>query len=140
MTHSNAVVRSKKELIWWPAFSNSHTLGINKTKRSHYWYWYWHTKSYITFIIVAPGSDVIGCLIYVFKYIFSIFKQHYTYFYITFIIVATGSDVRGRLVYVFKHIFSIFKQYYTYFHTFFHPYVFSKNTNNVIRTTLPNEP
>ena len=27
-----------------------------------------------------------------------------------------------------------------YFHTLFHPHVFSKNTNNVPRKILPNEP
>ena len=41
---------------------------------------------------------------------------------------------------LFKQQFSVFKQYYMYFHTFFHPHVFPKNTNNVTRTTLPNEP
>ena len=44
----------------------------------------------------------------------------------------------ARLVHVFKHMFSIFKQYYMYFHTFFHSHVFSKNTNNVTKITLPN--
>ena len=47
---------------------------------------------------------------------------------------------RVRLVYVFKHMFSVFKQYYMYFHILFHPHVFTKNTSNVIRTTLPNTP
>ena len=45
-----------------------------------------------------------------------------------------------RLVHVFKHMFSVCKQYYTYFHIFFHTHVYSKNTNNVIRTMLPNGP
>ena len=30
--------------------------------------------------------------------------------------------------------------YYIYFYTFFHSHVFSKNTNNVTRTMLPNKP
>ena len=47
-------------------------------------------------------------------------------------------QIREYLVLVFKQQFSVFKQYYTYFHTFFHPHVFLKNTNNVTRTTLPN--
>ena len=42
-------------------------------------------------------------------------------------------------MYVFKHMLSVFKQHYTYFHTFFHPHIFPKNTNNVTRTTLPND-
>ena len=46
--------------------------------------------------------------------------------------------LRGHLVHVFKNTFSVFKQYYTYYHTLFHPDVFSKNTNNVTRITLPN--
>ena len=45
---------------------------------------------------------------------------------------------RGCLVRGFEQQFSSFKQYYTYFYIFFHPHVFSKNTNDVIRTTLPN--
>ena len=45
---------------------------------------------------------------------------------------------RGCLVHALKQQFSVFKQYYTYFHILFHLYVFSKNTNNVTRTTLPN--
>ena len=32
----------------------------------------------------------------------------------------------------------MFKQYYTYFHLLFHLHIFSKNTNNLTRTTLPN--
>ena len=32
----------------------------------------------------------------------------------------------------------MFKQHYTYFYTLFHPHIFSKNTNNITRTTLPN--
>ena len=32
----------------------------------------------------------------------------------------------------------MFKQHYTYFHTLFHPYVFSKITNNITRITLSN--
>ena len=64
--------------------------------------------------------------------------------------------IRGCLVLYFKHHISIFKQYYTFFHifssiciskkykylnnithffTFFHPYVFSKNTNNINNIT-----
>ena len=46
----------------------------------------------------------------------------------------------GCLVHALKQQFSVFKQYYTYFHTLFHLHVFSKNTNNVTRTTLPNGP
>ena len=42
-------------------------------------------------------------------------------------------------MYVFKHMLSVFKQHYTYFHTFFHPHIFPKNTNNVTRTTLSND-
>ena len=42
-------------------------------------------------------------------------------------------------MYVFKRMLSVFKQHYTYFHTFFHPHIFPKNTNNVTRTTLPND-
>ena len=38
----------------------------------------------------------------------------------------------------FEQQFSVFKQYYTYFHTFFYLYVFSKNTNNITKTTLSN--
>ena len=34
----------------------------------------------------------------------------------------------------------MFKQHYTYFHTFFHPHVFQKNTNNITQTPLSNEP
>ena len=30
-------------------------------------------------------------------------------------------------------MFSIFKQYYRYFYIFFHPYIFSKNTNNITK-------
>ena len=37
-------------------------------------------------------------------------------------------------------MFLVFKQYYMYFYTFFHPHVFSKNTNNIIRIALPNSP
>ena len=33
-------------------------------------------------------------------------------------------------------MFSVFKQHYMYFHTFFHPHVFSKNTNNVTKQPL----
>ena len=40
----------------------------------------------------------------------------------------------------FKQYFSIFKQHYIYFHTLFHSHEFSKNTNNVTKTTLPNGP
>ena len=47
---------------------------------------------------------------------------------------------RDCLAVYFKQQFSVFKQHYTYFHTFFHLYIFSKNTNNVTRTTLPNRP
>jgi len=46
----------------------------------------------------------------------------------------------SRLAQEFKHMFLVFKQHYTYFHILFHLYVFPKNTNNVIRTTLPNNP
>ena len=35
-------------------------------------------------------------------------------------------------------MFSVFTQYYIYFYTLFHLHVFSKNTNNVTRTMLPN--
>ena len=31
----------------------------------------------------------------------------------------------------------MFKQHYTYFYTLFHPHIFSKNTNNITRITLP---
>ena len=44
-----------------------------------------------------------------------------------------------HLVEYFNNMFSIFKQYYTYFYTLFHPHIFSKNTKNVVKTTLPNE-
>ena len=44
------------------------------------------------------------------------------------------------MVHVFKQMFLVFKQYYTYFHTLFHLHIFSKNTNNVTRTRLPNDP
>ena len=44
----------------------------------------------------------------------------------------------GCLIVYFKQQFSIYKQYYTYFYTLLHLYIFSNNTNNVIRTTLPN--
>ena len=37
-------------------------------------------------------------------------------------------------------MFLIFKQHYTHFYILFHPHVFSKNTNNVTKTTLPNGP
>ena len=47
---------------------------------------------------------------------------------------------RGCLIGCFEQHFSVFKQYYIYFHTFFYLHVFSKNTNNVSRTTLPNGP
>ena len=47
---------------------------------------------------------------------------------------------KSRLVHVFKQMFSVFKQHYTYFHILFYPYIFSKNTNNVIRTTLQSGP
>ena len=47
---------------------------------------------------------------------------------------------RVCLVHVFKHILSVFKQYYTYFHILFHIHIFSKNTNNVTKSTLPNRP
>ena len=50
------------------------------------------------------------------------------------------STLLKTLVHVFKYMFSIFKQHYMYFHTLFHPHVFSKNTNNIIRITLPNGP
>ena len=36
----------------------------------------------------------------------------------------------------FKQQFSVFKQHYTYFHIFFHPHVFSKNTNNVTKSNI----
>ena len=49
-------------------------------------------------------------------------------------------NFKARLVHLFKHMFSVFKQHYTYFHTFFNSHVFSKNTNNVTRTTLSNRP
>ena len=51
-----------------------------------------------------------------------------------------GNKIMACLVYVFKHTFSVFKQHYMYFHTFFHPHVFPKNTNNITKTTLPNGP
>ena len=47
---------------------------------------------------------------------------------------------RPRLIELFNNMFSIFKQYYTHFHTLFYLHVFQKNTNNVTRTTLPNNP
>ena len=34
----------------------------------------------------------------------------------------------------------MFKQYYTYFYIFFYSYVFLKNINNFIKTTLSNIP
>ena len=40
------------------------------------------------------------------------------------------------MVYEFKYIFTIFKQLYTYFYTLFHPHIFSKNINNIIRIIL----
>ena len=43
---------------------------------------------------------------------------------------------KARLVHTLKQQFSIFKQHYTYFHALFHPYVFSKNTNNITRIIL----
>ena len=46
--------------------------------------------------------------------------------------------LRRRLVRYFEQQFSVFKQYYMYFHTLFHPHIFSKNTNNVTKTTLTN--
>ena len=46
----------------------------------------------------------------------------------------------SHLVWHFKQHFSVFKQYYTYFNILFNSHVFLKNTNNVIRTTLPNKP
>ena len=46
----------------------------------------------------------------------------------------------SHLVWHFKQHFSVFKQYYTYFNILFNSHVFPKNTNNVIRTTLPNKP
>ena len=39
---------------------------------------------------------------------------------------------------LFKQQCSVFKQHYSYFYIFFHPYVFSKNINNVIRNFLSN--
>ena len=45
---------------------------------------------------------------------------------------------RGCLVRGFEQQFSSFKQHYTYFYTLFYSYIFSKNTNNVTRTTLSN--
>ena len=36
-----------------------------------------------------------------------------------------------------KHNFSIFKQHYTYFYALFYSYIFHKNTNNIIQTSLP---
>ena len=44
----------------------------------------------------------------------------------------------GCLVGEFKQQFLVFKQHYTYFHLLFHRHIFSKNTNNLTRTTLPN--
>ena len=43
-----------------------------------------------------------------------------------------------RTVLALEQQFSVFKQHYTYFYTLFHLHVFSKNINNVTRTTLPN--
>ena len=45
---------------------------------------------------------------------------------------------RGRLVRGFEQQFLSFKQHYIYFYTLFYSYIFSKNTNNVTRTTLSN--
>ena len=45
-----------------------------------------------------------------------------------------------HLLLLFQQQFLVFKQHYTYFHILFHSHVFPKNTNNVTRTTLPNEP
>ena len=50
----------------------------------------------------------------------------------------SSKKLKDRLVYVLKQQFSIFKQYYIYFYILFYLHVFSKNTNNVTRTTLPN--
>ena len=44
------------------------------------------------------------------------------------------------LVVYFEQQFPVFKQYYTYFHILFYQCIFSKNTNNVTRTTLLNKP
>ena len=35
-------------------------------------------------------------------------------------------------------MFSVLKQHHMHFYIFFHLHVFSKNTNNIIRITLPN--
>ena len=52
--------------------------------------------------------------------------------------IQPATTIRGCLVMCFGQQFSVFKQYYTYFHIFFHPHVFSKNTNNVTKTMLLN--
>ena len=46
----------------------------------------------------------------------------------------------AHLLPFFKQRFLVFKQYYMYFHILFHLHIFSKNKNNVTKTTLPNGP
>ena len=48
-----------------------------------------------------------------------------------------GED-KACLENVFKNVFLVFKQYYIHF-TYFFAALFSKNINNIIRTTFPND-
>ena len=47
--------------------------------------------------------------------------------------------IRPCLIELLNNLFSIFKQHYTFFHTFFHPHIFQKTTNNITQTLLLNE-
>ena len=56
------------------------------------------------------------------------------------VIVLYNQQLRARWLLLLEQQFSVFKQHYTYFHILFHPHVFPKNTDNITRAILPNEP
>lgn len=57
--------------------------------------------------------------------------------FLSMLFVLRNRKNSGDLVHVFKYNL-IFKQHYTYIYTLFHLYIYSKNTNNVTKTTLQN--
>ena len=87
-------------------------------------------------------------------YVFTIFSNQFFEFYLLFkfffftLLYTFLNDFKKSKTYVehfrvclvdnLKLTISVSKQHYTYFYTLFHLHVFSKNTNNVTRTMLPN--
>ena len=89
-------------------------------------------KKRFTFWLSAPFSDFMASESvspWLWLFLLGGFNCHFMHNYIPFWNL-------GHLVQEFKYMFSVFKQHYTYFHTFFHPHVFPKNTNNVTKQPL----